>query len=183
MLWTMASLCYWLCAVKTRTGLIEAWRESKNKYRAAFIGTTRDTFEDKQVLELRYEVYIHMALRQLRAICSAARNWWKLMRLAVAHRLGIVPVGEWSVFVAVSSVHRRDYLEACEYVIDEIKASVLIWKKKFYTNGEVWKEKSEFFLRKTGESGNETSLKQHKACENSRRCGWTIRPSCISCVW
>jgi len=138
---------------------------------ATFIGTTRDTFEDKQVLELRYEAYVPMALRQLRAICSAARNRWKLMRLAVVHRLGVVLVGEESVFVAVSSVHRRDALEACEYIIDEIKASVPIWKKEVYTNGEVWKENSEFFLRKPGERAEEVNPKQHKAHEHSGCCG------------
>jgi molybdopterin synthase catalytic subunit len=138
---------------------------------ATFVGTTRNTFEDKQVLELRYEAYVPMALRQLKAICSAARNRWKLMRLAVVHRLGVVPVGEESVFVAVSSVHRRDALEACEYIIDEIKASVPIWKKEVYTNGEVWKENSEFFQRKHWENGEEVSLKQHKAHEHSGCCG------------
>lgn len=138
---------------------------------ATFIGTTRDTFNDKQVLELRYEAYVLMALRQLRAICSAARNRWKLMKLAVAHRLGVVLVGEESVFVAVSSVHRRDALEACEYIIDEIKASVPIWKKEVYTNGEVWKENAEFFLRKPGERGEEVSLKQRKAHAHSGCCG------------
>jgi len=138
---------------------------------ATFIGTTRNTFEDKQVLELRYEAYVPMALKQLRAICFAARNRWKLMRLAVAHRLGVVPVGEESVFIAVSSVHRRDALEACEYIIDEIKLSVAIWKKEVYTNGEVWKENSELFLRKLGESEEEASLKQHKGHERFGCCG------------
>jgi len=56
-----------------------------------------------------------------------------------------------------------DVLEACASVIDEIKASDAIWKKEVYTNCEVWKENSEFFLRKPGESGQESNLKQHKA--------------------
>eukprot|EP01018_Ginkgo_biloba_P002976 Gb_01565 [translate_table: standard] len=142
---------------------------------ATFMGTTRDTFEDKQVLELRYESYHPMALRQLRAICLDARNRWKLIALAVAHRIGVVPVGEESVLVAVSSVHRRDALQACEYIIDEIKASVPIWKKEVYTNGEVWKENSEFFLRKQEpvlERGvEEVSLQQYKVQKHSECCG------------
>jgi len=89
----------------------------------------------------------------------------------VAHRLGVVPVGKESVFVAVSSVHRRDALEACEYIIDEIKVSVPIWKKEVYTNGEVWKENSDFFLRKPGESEAEVSLKQQKGHERFGCCG------------
>ncbi|KAB5520534.1 hypothetical protein DKX38_024853 [Salix brachista] len=64
-----------------------------------------------------------------------------------------VPVGETSVFIAVSSVHRADALDACKFLIDELKASVPIWKKEVYSNGEVWKENSEFMERKL-ELGN-----------------------------
>ncbi|EHA8589722.1 Molybdopterin synthase catalytic subunit [Cocos nucifera] len=115
---------------------------------ATFEGATRDTFEGKRVLELRYEAYVPMALRRLRAICSGARAAWPLRRLAVAHRLGTVPVGEASVFVAASAVHRKDALEACRFLIDEVKASVPIWKKEVYANGEVWKENKEFLQRR-----------------------------------
>lgn len=120
---------------------------------ATFSGTTRDTFEGKTVLELRYEAYVPMAMRQIKTICKSARSSWSLISIAVAHRLGPVPVGETSVFVAVSSVHRADSLEACRFLIDEIKASVPIWKKEVYTNGEVWKENSEFLHRRS-ELGN-----------------------------
>ncbi|KAK9274310.1 hypothetical protein L1049_019124 [Liquidambar formosana] len=115
---------------------------------ATFSGTTRDTFEGKTVVELRYEAYVPMALRCIKSICSAARSSWNLNSIAVAHRLGPVPVGETSVFIAISSTHRADALDACKFVIDEIKASVPIWKKEVYANGEVWKENSEFLERR-----------------------------------
>ncbi|KAM7273815.1 hypothetical protein ACFE04_028479 [Oxalis oulophora] len=73
---------------------------------STFSGTTRDTFDGKTVLELRYEAYVPMAVRCLKTICLAARSSWILHSIAVAHRLGSVPVGETSVFIAVSSVHR-----------------------------------------------------------------------------
>ncbi|XAR59602.1 Molybdopterin synthase [Bertholletia excelsa] len=111
---------------------------------ATFSGTTRDTFEGKTVLELRYEAYVPMAIRCLKSICSSARSAWDLHSIALAHRLGPVPVGESSVFIAVSAVHRDPALSACKFLIDEIKASVPIWKKEVYANGEVWKENSEF---------------------------------------
>ncbi|BAS78909.1 Os02g0517366, partial [Oryza sativa Japonica Group] len=60
--------------------------------------------------------------RRLSAIvreARAARRPLLLRRLAVAHRLGAVPAGEASVFVAASAVHRADAMEACRYVIDE----------------------------------------------------------------
>lgn len=112
---------------------------------ATFEGTTRDTFDGKRVVELRYESYVPMARREIGSILSGARSKWSLNRIAVAHRLGVVEVGEASVFVAVSAVHRSDALEACRFVIDEVKARVPIWKKEVYENGEVWKENNEFF--------------------------------------
>ncbi|KAK6925502.1 Molybdopterin biosynthesis MoaE [Dillenia turbinata] len=115
---------------------------------ATFSGTTRDTFDGKTVLELKYEAYVPMAIRCLKSICSSSRSKWNLKSIAVAHRLGPVPVGETSVFIAISAVHRTDALDACKFLIDEIKASVPIWKKEVYTNGEVWKENSEFLERR-----------------------------------
>ncbi|WOL17219.1 molybdopterin synthase catalytic subunit [Canna indica] len=115
---------------------------------ATFEGTTRDTFEGKRVVELRYEAYVPMAARRLAAICAEARAAWQLLRLAVVHRLGTVGVGEASVFVAASAVHRAEAMEACRYIIDEVKASVPIWKKEVYENGEVWKENREFHDRR-----------------------------------
>ncbi|KAJ0013362.1 hypothetical protein Pint_21304 [Pistacia integerrima] len=115
---------------------------------ATFAGTTRDTFEGKTVVELRYEAYVPMAIRCIKSICSSARSAWNLHSIAVVHRLGTVPVGETSVFIAVSAVHRADALDACKFLIDELKASVPIWKKEVYSNGEVWKENSEFKERR-----------------------------------
>ncbi|KAL5211824.1 hypothetical protein ABZP36_022671 [Zizania latifolia] len=91
-----------------------------------------------------------MARRRLAAILREARAAHSLRRLAVVHRLGTVLAGEASVFVAASAVHRADAMEACRYVIDEIKASVPIWKKEVYDDGEVWKENREFLDRTGG---------------------------------
>ncbi|KAK3032354.1 hypothetical protein RJ639_035405 [Escallonia herrerae] len=128
---------------------------------ATFSGTTRDTFEGKAVQELRYEAYVPMAMRCIETICSSARSSWSLNSIGVAHRLGPVPVGETSVFVAISAVHRVDALDACKFVIDEIKATVPIWKKEVYTNGEVWKENSEFIDRR---------LELGKVAAHGRKC-------------
>lgn len=130
---------------------------------ATFSGTTRDTFEGKAVLELRYEAYVPMAIRCINSICSSARASWNLHSVAVAHRIGTVPVGETSVFVAVSSVHRADALEACRFLIDEIKARVPIWKKEVYSNGEVWKENSEFLERRSELGNNDADCYREKA--------------------
>ncbi|XP_066329323.1 molybdopterin synthase catalytic subunit-like [Miscanthus floridulus] len=119
---------------------------------ATFEGTTRDHFAGRRVVELRYEAYAAMARRRLAAILREARSRHALRRLTVAHRLGPVPAGEASVFVAASATHRADAMEACRYVIDELKASVPIWKKEVYDDGEVWKENREFLDRHSGDA-------------------------------
>lgn len=130
---------------------------------ATFAGTTRDTFDGNTVLELRYEAYVTMAIRCIKSICSSARSTWNVYSIAAAHRLGAVPVGETSVFVAISSVHRADALDACKFLIDEIKASVPIWKKEVYSNGEVWKENAEFVQRRL-ELGKDEKVQDGVGC-------------------
>lgn len=142
---------------------------------ATFSGTTRDSFEGKTVLELRYEAYVPMAIRQIKSLCQSARSSWNLKSVAVAHRLGPVPVGQTSVFIAVSSVHRVGAMEACKFLIDEIKASVPIWKKEVYTNGEVWKENSEFLERRLelgngGHNGDMIRCRKSQPQDGKRRC-------------
>ena len=114
---------------------------------ATFVGTTRDNFEGKRVLRLEYEAYDAMAVSEMLKVCVRTREKWAgLTRLAVAHRLGLVPVGEASVIIAVSSPHRRDALEAVHFAIDELKRTVPIFKKEVYGDdaggeaGAAWKE-------------------------------------------
>lgn len=112
-----------------------------------FIGTTRDTFEHggelRNVEKLEYECFTPMALAKMRELCAAIRGTWDVAKIAMAHRTGTVGVGESSVIIAVSSAHRREALEACHWAIDELKATVPIWKKEFFEGGEVWKENEE----------------------------------------
>lgn len=64
--------------------------------------------------------------------------------LSLLPRLDVVPVTESSVIIAVSSVHRRESLEAVSFLIDELKANVPIWKKEIYNNGSGdWKKNKE----------------------------------------
>ncbi|KAM0888331.1 hypothetical protein ACQ4PT_028425 [Festuca glaucescens] len=141
---------------------------------ATFEGTTRDHFDGRRVVELRYEAYSAMARRRLEAILREARAAHSLRRLAVAHKLGPVPAGEASVLVAASAVHRADAMEACRYVIDEIKASVPIWKKEVYDDGEVWKENREFFDRTDAAATATDHKKGHKA-SGGGCCGSKVR--------
>ncbi|KAG7672204.1 hypothetical protein Ndes2526B_g06811 [Nannochloris sp. 'desiccata'] len=110
---------------------------------ASFIGVTRDTFDGKQVERLEYEAYVPMALKKLLELCEEAYTKWDLKKVAMAHRTGVVAVGEASVVIVISSAHRIEALEAVHWAIDELKATVPIWKKEFFEGGEVWKENAE----------------------------------------
>ncbi|KAL8527440.1 hypothetical protein ACS0TY_005339 [Phlomoides rotata] len=97
---------------------------------ATFAGTTTgDNFEGKTLLELSYDACVPMAVRCINTICSSARSSWNLNAIAVAHRLGPVGVGETSVFIAVSSAHRADALDACKFLSDKVKGSGITKKK------------------------------------------------------
>ncbi|XP_078531189.1 molybdopterin synthase catalytic subunit-like isoform X2 [Lissotriton helveticus] len=112
-----------------------------------FIGTTRDSFDGKRVTRLEYEAYTPMAETEIKKIFLGMRQKWpSIKHIAVHHRLGLVPITEASVIIAVSSPHRRESLEAVQYCIDTLKATVPIWKKEIYDEEKYsWKENKECF--------------------------------------
>lgn len=112
---------------------------------ALFVGTTRDNFEEREVVRLEYEAYEGMARKQLGALCGELRErWGELHSIAIHHRLGLVAVTQASVVIAISSPHRRDALQAVEHCIDRLKAIAPIWKKEVYSEGEgQWKANKE----------------------------------------
>uniref|UniRef100_A0A8C5ZBD5 Molybdopterin synthase catalytic subunit n=1 Tax=Marmota marmota marmota TaxID=9994 RepID=A0A8C5ZBD5_MARMA len=111
-----------------------------------FVGTTRNNFEGKKVISLEYEAYLPMAENEIRKICSHIRQKWPVKHIAVFHRLGLVPVSEASIIIAVSSAHRAASLEAVTYAIDTLKARVPIWKKELYEeSSSSWKRNKECF--------------------------------------
>ncbi|XP_020035711.1 molybdopterin synthase catalytic subunit isoform X1 [Castor canadensis] len=111
-----------------------------------FVGTTRNNFEGKKVISLEYEAYLPMAENEIRKIYSDIRQKWPVKHIAVFHRLGLVPVSEASIIIAVSSAHRAASLEAVSYAIDTLKAKVPIWKKEIYEeSSSSWKRNKECF--------------------------------------
>lgn len=111
---------------------------------SVFIGTTRDNFDGKKVLRLEYEAYIPMAKKKMMEICQQIHDKWTVHKVAMIHRIGIVPVEEASIVIAVSSPHRKESLEAVSYAIDTVKAVVPIWKKEIYEDeSTAWKENKE----------------------------------------
>lgn len=104
----------------------------------AFIGTVRNTAHNKNVVWLEYEAYESMAVAEIRKIIEEASSRWPLQGWAVSHRVGTLKPGEVSVVVAVSSPHRKQSFEACQFIIDTLKEKVPIWKKEVFEDGEEW---------------------------------------------
>ncbi|MFZ0658304.1 MAG: molybdenum cofactor biosynthesis protein MoaE [Candidatus Binataceae bacterium] len=103
-----------------------------------FAGTTRQTNAGRQVTRLEYEAYEPMALREMRKLAREAANRWPIVRIAIAHRIGVVEIGETSVAIAVAAAHRAEAFEACRFAIDRLKEVVPIWKKEHFEGGEIW---------------------------------------------
>jgi molybdopterin synthase catalytic subunit len=124
---------------------------------ATFVGITRDHFDGRSVIRLNYEGYVPMAVRTLRQLLHEAidmQHYPSVHKIAVCHILGDCPVGQASVMIACAAPHRRDALRCCEYLIDELKARVPIWKLEVYQDDDgdsehdgstsVWKENVEW---------------------------------------
>lgn len=110
---------------------------------AIFLGQIRsDQKEDGVVSGIEYSAYEDMANEAFHTIREAAFAKFELTCLHIYHSLGLVPVGEISLFVFVSSPHRRAAFEASEFIVEEIKSKVPVFGKELIgANGAFhWKE-------------------------------------------
>ena len=108
-----------------------------------FTGVVRDNSRGRDTIRLEYEAYPGMAEAQMRAIAAEIAERWPEARVAIAHRTGVLEIGEASVVVSVSCPHRGDAIAACKWGIDRLKETVPVWKKEFLADGEVWIEGDE----------------------------------------
>lgn len=97
-----------------------------------FEGVTRE------VELLRFEAYEPMALRRMQAHAEDAIERYALAGVAIAHRLGDVPLGEASIVIAVAAGHRPEGFDGCRFLIDAIKSDVPIWKQEITGAGASW---------------------------------------------
>jgi molybdopterin synthase catalytic subunit len=104
-----------------------------------FSGTVRDNARGLHVTALAYEAYEPLARKELARIAEEAEARWG-GACAVAHRLGLVAIGDPSVIVVYAAPHRAEAFEACRWVIDTLKETVPIWKRETYESGDVWIE-------------------------------------------
>ncbi|HVP28620.1 MAG TPA: molybdenum cofactor biosynthesis protein MoaE [Myxococcota bacterium] len=103
-----------------------------------FVGAVRDHARGRSVEKLEYEAYPEMAEREMDKIAAEAAERFAGARVAIAHRTGLLAVGELAVVVAAAAPHRAEAFAACRYAIDELKLRVPIWKKEFASDGAFW---------------------------------------------
>ena len=89
----------------------------------------------KQVEKLFYEAYIPLAEKTGKLILEEAKNKYSIIDACAVHRLGYLAVQDIAVKVLVRAKHRKAAYEANEYIINNIKSRVPIWKKEFYQDG------------------------------------------------
>jgi len=108
----------------------------------SFIGIVRDN-DEKKLKSMTLEHYPIMTENMLEKINSEAKTRWKLIDSIIIHRYGKLYPGDQIVLVATFSQHRKDALEACEFLIDWLKTKAPFWKLEATINGENWvKEKT-----------------------------------------
>lgn len=109
-----------------------------------FLGTTRDTFEDRPVSQLSYTTYPLLSLKTLASIAEEAVKKYELKGVSIAHRLGVVPIGEASIAIAISSGHRGPGWRAAEEVLEACKERAEIWKREEFVDGGMeWRANAE----------------------------------------
>ncbi len=101
----------------------------------SFTGTARDHTDGAAVELLVYEAYEDMAQKVVRHIVDDVFLQHAITRVRVAHRLGVVPVGEAAVVVVVSAPHRAPAFDGCRAIMDRIKEQAPIWKRERLRNG------------------------------------------------
>ncbi|MEE8169097.1 MAG: molybdenum cofactor biosynthesis protein MoaE [Phycisphaerae bacterium] len=112
----------------------------------SFLGTVRAerSASGRALAALDYQAYEDMALEQMRGLRERALKQFDVLDVAVAHRLGRIPLGEASVAVVVSAAHRAAAFDAGRWIIDTLKVDVPIWKRDVWDDGSTnWSNAAE----------------------------------------
>ena len=106
----------------------------------SFTGLAREYGDREDVQSLFLEHYPGMTESAIQSIVDEAHQRWSLLRCHIIHRVGRIEPGERIVFVGISSSHRRDAFEACQFIMDYLKTRAPFWKKEITPEGSEWVE-------------------------------------------
>lgn len=100
-----------------------------------FLGQVRnDKIDEQEVMAIEYTTYREMAEEKFYEIREDAFKKYSIICLHIYHSLGRVNAGEINLFVFVSSMHRKDAIDACEEIVERIKKEVPVWGKEIFGN-------------------------------------------------
>jgi len=102
---------------------------------ALFAGAVRDHDHYRSVTGLSYTAH-PSAADELRRVAERIAGQFEVRAIAAVHRVGDLAIGDLAVVVAVSSGHRAQAFQACRALIDDLKASVPIWKHQRFAGGD-----------------------------------------------
>ena len=94
-----------------------------------FIGVVRGREDSQAIKAIEYEAYGRMAEHQFHLLFDEMEKRWPIESVRLLHRIGVVKVGEPSLWVEVIASHRGESFVACQWLIEEMKRLVPIWKK------------------------------------------------------
>jgi len=103
-----------------------------------FLGCARDFSEGRDVYSINFEQYAGMATTAMQALRDEALHRFDIIDLRIIHRVTTVHAGDQIVLIVVGAEHRGPAFEACEWIIDTLKARVPIWKKEVTPDGDSW---------------------------------------------
>jgi molybdopterin synthase catalytic subunit len=127
-----------VCEVLLTEAPLHAPQQDHDVYAGAivdFCGVVRKLEDGREIAGIEYEAHREMAERQLSQIADEAAATFELRLVVIHHRIGFIAVGEPSLFVRVASRHRSEGFRASQWIVDELKKKVPIWKRPQF-NGE-----------------------------------------------
>ena len=102
----------------------------------SFLGMVRDTEAGAAITALEYESFQRMVEHQFNLLFDEIAKRWPVESVRLTHRIGLVKVSEPSLWVEVVAPHRQEAFSACQWLIDEMKRIVPIWKKPVTVPGD-----------------------------------------------
>jgi len=100
-----------------------------------FWGVVRPIEDGREIEGIDYEAHREMAEHQLKRIAEQAAERFGLKLALVHHRIGFIAVGQASLFLRVASAHRSESFQASQWIVDNLKKKVPIWKRPRFKIG------------------------------------------------
>lgn len=107
----------------------------------SFVGTVRD-LQSATLKSLTLEHYPEMTEKSLESIVIKARSRWELENITIIHRVGKLLISDQIVLVIVTSKHRQEAFDSCNFIMDYLKTDAPFWKKESSDKEEKWVDSS-----------------------------------------